>query len=515
MDGLSESNQSNVNHVILSAATPYLPFLADRCGAGEDLFYDGREPFGRVRALPQSDVMVDFEKAWSRQGISKSICWEQVEAESEALPVCVQGQRAGVQLSIMFEEHSEQLLELERRREIAEGLRGILAVLNSNEPLNAILDYITTSASRLLNADAASIYRLNTEAQLLTIQSSRGLSSEYLTHSTIPLGQAATGQAVLEGKPVSIADVRKMIEKLPGRLDPDVADLLSVLAKQYRAVLSVPMIIKDEKVGALTLYYVQPRDFTQEEIDMAVSFCDQAALAIENARLRERIQEEAVTGERNRIARDLHDSVTQTLFSASLIAEVLPTIWKRDATNAGHSLDELRHLTRAALAEMRTLLLELRPVGLTEGRLEDLLKQLAEGISGRLRTPLEVRMDGTAILPPEVKLVFYRVAQEALNNLAKHSNAERAEIELKSVPGRKPRRKAGSSMPAYSRRVELTVRDNGYGFDPRTVTSEHMGLGIMRERAAGVQAAISIHSKPGEGTEVILIWPNPKQEANQ
>jgi signal transduction histidine kinase len=194
---------------------------------------------------------------------------------------------------------------------------------------------------------------------------------------------------------------------------------------------------------------------------------------------------------------------------------VLPTIWKRDATNAGHSLDELRHLTRAALAEMRTLLLELRPVGLTEGRLEDLLKQLAEGVSGRLRTPLEVRTEGTAILPPDVKLVFYRVAQEALNNLAKHSNAEHPEIEQKAKPERNTRRKTGSDVSAYSKKVELTVRDNGCGFDPRTVTSEHMGLGIMRERAAGVQAAISIHSKPGEGTEVVLIWPDPNQETKQ
>jgi two-component system nitrate/nitrite sensor histidine kinase NarX len=338
------------------------------------------------------------------------------------------------------------------------------------------------------------------------------LSEEYLAHSAISLGQAATGQAVLEGKPVSISDVGDSKENSKSMQSPEVAALLRVLSKEYRAVLSVPMTIKQEKIGALTLYYARPRVFEQEEIDMAVSFCDQAALAIENARLREKIQEEAVTEERNRIARDLHDSVTQTLFSASLIAEVLPAIWKRDATGAGHSLEELRQLTRAALAEMRTLLLELRPVGLAEGRLEDLLKQLAEGVSGRLRTPLEVRMEGTAVLPPDVKLVFYRVAQEALNNLAKHSNAEQAEIELKSMAARKVRRKSNNASPAYSQSVQLLVRDNGCGFDPRTVTSEHMGLGIMRERAAGVQAAISIHSKPGEGTEIKLVWPNPNRE---
>jgi signal transduction histidine kinase len=160
---------------------------------------------------------------------------------------------------------------------------------------------------------------------------------------------------------------------------------------------------------------------------------------------------------------------------------------------------------------MRTLLLELRPAGLAEGRLEDLLKQLAEGISGRLRSPLQVKVEGEAFLPADVKLVFYRVAQEAMNNLANHSNAEKGEVALKSVPAPR-RRKSNGDTPAYSRSARLVVRDNGCGFDPRTVTSEHMGLGIMRERALSVQAALVIHSKPGEGTEVSLTWPAPKQE---
>src|SRR6266496_6819560 len=106
----------------------------------------------------------------------------------------------------------------------------------------------------------------------------------------------------------------------------------------------------------MNLYYAHPREFLQEEIDLAVSFCDQTALAIENARLREQAQEDAIAAERNRIARELHDSVTQTIFSASLIAEVLPTIWTLDPDEAQHGLDDLRKLARGALAEMRTLL---------------------------------------------------------------------------------------------------------------------------------------------------------------
>ena len=402
-----------------------------------------------------------------------------------------------------------QIEERERRRDIAEGLRGILAVLNSDKPLDAILDYITLYASRLLEADAVAIYRLQPETNLLDIQSSHGLSDEYLKHSTIPLGQGATGQAVLKGAPIAITDVAKALDALTEPLNPKIANLVKIMSRYFRSELSVPLIIKQEIVGAMNLYYATPRTFSQEEIELAVSFCDQTALAIENARLRERAQEDAVAAERNRIARELHDSVTQTIFSASLIAEVLPTIWMRNPDEAQNGLDDLRKLARGALAEMRTLLLELRPVGLGEVRLEDLLKQLAEGVSGRIRADVKVLVEGEAVLPTDAKLAFYRIAQEALNNAAKHSGANQVDIIIKSAvasPARK-RRKASDVQSKFSRSVVMVIRDNGCGFDPKSVIGEHLGLGIMRERASNAHAVLTIKSKPGHGTEISLRWP--------
>jgi signal transduction histidine kinase len=382
------------------------------------------------------------------------------------------------------------------------------------------LDYITIYASRLLEADAVAIYRLQPETNLLDIQSSHGLSDEYLAHSTIPLGQGVTGQAVQQGRPVAITDVDHAMKVLVQPLSPKMKTLLKILAKHFRSELSVPLIIKQEIVGALNLYYAQPRIFAQEEIDLAVSFCDQTALAIENARLREHAQEDAVAAERNRIARDLHDSVTQTIFSASLIAEVLPTIWTRDPDEAQHGLDDLRKLTRGALAEMRTLLLELRPIGLGEVGLEDLLKQLAEGVSGRIRAQVKVHLEGDAILPTDVKMAFYRIAQEALNNVSKHSGADKVEIEVSSAPAPTAHRRknAGNTTQVFSESVVMSIRDNGRGFDPGTVIGEHLGLGIMQERASNTHSALSIRSKPGQGTEISLHWPNAEQgkgEANR
>jgi signal transduction histidine kinase len=411
--------------------------------------------------------------------------------------------------SMKVENAHTRTQEWEHRRDVAEGLRGILAVLNSDKPLGAILDYITLYACRLLDADAVAIYRLDPETNLLNIQSSYGLGDAYLAHSTVPLGQGATGQAVLQGNPIAITDVAHAMDVLTQPISSKTRQLLKSMSKYYQSELAVPLIIKQDIVGTLNLYYANPRVFEHEEIDLAVSFCDQTALAIENARLRERAQEDAVAAERNRIARELHDSVTQTIFSASLIAEVLPTVWLRDPVEAQHGLDDLRKLARGALAEMRTLLLELRPVGLGEVRLEDLLKQLGAGVSGRIRAEVNVHLQGEAILPMDVKLAFYRIAQEALNNIAKHSGADQVDIEIKSVstPPSRKRRKAGYSRAILSQSVSMSIRDNGCGFDPKSVIGEHLGLGIMRERASNTHIALSIKSKPSMGTEISLRWP--------
>jgi PAS domain S-box-containing protein len=203
--------------------------------------------------------------------------------------------------------------------------------------------------------------------------------------------------------------------------------------------------------------------------------------------------DDAVAAERNRLARDLHDAVTQTLFSASLLAEVIPELMKINVKEAYRRLDELRQLTRGALAEMRTLLLELRPAALTEAALPDLLRQLTEAVIGRARLPVELAVEGSCLLPPEVQVTFYRIAQEALNNVVKYARAGQVVVSLRCTP----------------EQVRLAVMDNGAGFDPEAVTATHMGMRIMRERAEAVGAKLMIDSAPGEGTQVSVTWTPP------
>ncbi len=198
----------------------------------------------------------------------------------------------------------------------------------------------------------------------------------------------------------------------------------------------------------------------------------------------------AAAEERNRLARDLHDAVTQTLFSASLIADVLPILMQRKPEEGMRRVEELRQLTRGALAEMRILLLELRPATLNEARIDYLLVQLAESITGRSRVPVAVTVEGQGPLPVDVKIALYRIAQESLNNMVKHAQATKATVSLRCEP----------------ERVVLRVTDDGRGFDQASIRPDSLGLGIMRERASSIGARLAIQSEVGQGTRVEAIW---------
>jgi signal transduction histidine kinase len=221
------------------------------------------------------------------------------------------------------------------------------------------------------------------------------------------------------------------------------------------------------------------------------------------------LHELAASKERQRLARDLHDAVSQTLFSVSIIAEVLPRIYEKDAEQGKARLEELRQLTRGALAEMRMLLLELRPASMADTSLTDLLRQLSEAVIGRARIPVDVRLTAGVEAPAEVRLALYRIAQEAMNNVAKHSGATRASVRLSDwPPGAGPDAAAPDAAPdeGESRGLELRVQDDGRGFDPETAGSGRLGLVIMAERAEAIGARLEIRSQPGQGTVVRAVW---------
>jgi signal transduction histidine kinase len=201
--------------------------------------------------------------------------------------------------------------------------------------------------------------------------------------------------------------------------------------------------------------------------------------------------ESAAQEERQRLARDLHDAVSQTLWSASLIADVLPEIWEKDPAKGLERLGRLRQLTRGALAEMRALLLELRPTALIETKMAELLNRLIEAATSRSGAQISLNFEGECYLPEDVHVALYRIAQEALNNATRHAMASEIKIRFSCGP----------------KSARLEIEDNGRGFEPGdTPTGQHLGLQIMGERASSIGADLNIISQSDEGTQVILNW---------
>ena len=270
-------------------------------------------------------------------------------------------------------------------------------------------------------------------------------------------------------------------------------DGAGALLEGIQSWMWVPLAVKSRVLGAVGVAHEKGNYFTPHHADLALSVANQAAITMVNAELNQQAQTLAVLEERQRLARNLHDAINQSLFSAGLIAEVLPRLWDRDQQEARRSLEDLRRLTRGAMAEMRALLAELRPSTLTDAELGDLLRLLGNAFTGRTNIPAQVTVVGQGVLPADVQVAIYRICQEALNNVAKHAAARRVEIELEQEENA----------------IELNIRDDGQGFDPERSLSGHYGLSMMNERAEGVGARLSITSQPGRGTELTIRWATP------
>ena len=385
----------------------------------------------------------------------------------------------------------ERRREADQRRRVAESLAGVMAALNSNQTLDRVLDHIAAQARELLDNDEVAIYSLSGAGDELVLQAAQGTVHADLQSVDSACSFETITQALVSRRPLAIGD----LEAIPTEQgEPS--------SGPFRAILVVPVVVQDEVYGGIVMCSIEPRKYSLEEVDLAAVFGNQVALAVESAWLRSQREQAAAAAERNRLARELHDSVTQALFSATLVAEVLPQVGERDPDLAQEGLLELGMLTRSALAEMRTMLLELRPTAVVETRLNDLVWQLAEAVTSRAALHVTYDIEPNPSLPPDVHVTFYRVAQEALNNILKHAGASHVTIRLvASPPAREP------TDGEWQGQVTLVIADDGHGFDSRSAAPDQLGLGIMRERAESVGAELKLESWPDRGTRVTLIWP--------
>lgn len=263
-----------------------------------------------------------------------------------------------------------------------------------------------------------------------------------------------------------------------------------------------PMISRQNVIGVLGVVLSEPiQEITGQQVTLVEKMAFDLTALAQNALVLDQALVLVTAEERNRLARDLHDSVTQVLFSASLLAELLPQRLRRDPEAGLQIAADLRRLTRGALAEMRTLLLELRPAGITKLPLGELLSQLTEAITSRSELTFHLFIDNLPPLPADVQIAFYRIAQEALNNVVKHAQASEVILSLSATP------QFGShTLDEWRGEIKMVVKDDGIGYPSEGEYSGHMGLGIMRERASAINAIINLESQPGQGTGVTLIW---------
>ena len=384
------------------------------------------------------------------------------------------------------------VLAEQEQRALAEALRDTANALNSTVDMAEILDRLLSNLERVVPHDAVEIMLIDGDhAQIVRSRgyANRGLQED-LEMLDLVVSQTPNLRYMRQTqKPLIIPDVTQPSEEYALKSSP---------ALFWRSYAGVPIAAKNEVIGFINLGSVIPYFFTPIHADRLQAFAEQAAIAIQNARLHEETKELAAHHERQRLARDLHDAVSQTLFAATIMTETMSRQWERDPVSIGPKLGELHQLARGALAETRAVLLELRPESLADIGLESLLEQLREAVLARKHLRILLQLDQTETLSPELKLVLYRIAQEALNNIMKHAQASQVEIRLSQL---------GPNST-------FEIRDDGIGFDPTELKPTCMGLNIMRERAASVGATVDIHSTPGEGTQIVVKWENSAGKAN-
>ena len=419
----------------------------------------------------------------------------EISPEESALLIAV-GQQIGLAMENARLYEAERLghEEAERREAVAEGMRETLAVLNSRQSLQETLEFIVHQTCRVLSSDAASLLELDPEDERLRIRCACGLDPAFAAQVRLPLGRGGAGRALQQRAPQPIPDVAAEARRLSalGGLAAmeERAGMERLLALGFRSLLAVPLVVQGEGYGAIVLYFRRTRIFSEEEIRLAASVADQAALAVENARLRSRAEQAATFAERSRLARELHDSVTQSLYSVTLYAAAAARLLAGGdtATAAGH-LQELRGTAQEALREMRLLIFQLSPPALDQKDLAAALQTRLDAVEERGGLPVDYRVEGTDHLAPAVRQELYSIAQEALNNALKHAHAGRVSILL---------RFEGEG-------ARLEVGDDGRGFEPDQ-GREGGGLGLrgMQERACRIGASLRVESSPGGGTRVVV-----------
>ncbi len=387
---------------------------------------------------------------------------------------------------------AQQLLEqrvAKRTRELETLLRvsyDLIATLD----LKSLLGLILKRVKDVFDYDSAALLGLTADAclELLIYHGPAALSQ---TPPAIPLPAAPIYyQAAQERRPILLPDVNQ---------ETDTArawrETIGQRARYANTWLTVPMLYKGEPVGMMDFGHHQANYYTPHHAELAMVFANQAAIAMENARLYEQAQALASLEERRHLARELHDSVSQALYGIALGTHTARMLLDRDPSKLVEPLDYIVNLAEAGLSEMRALIFELRPEVLeAEGLVAALAKQ-AEALQARHKLEVITHFGEEPLAPLVTKEALYRIAQEATHNIVKHAKAGQIVLTLNSVDG-----------------LMLEIKDDGRGFYPQQAFPGHLGLHSMRERAEKLGGRFELESVLGRGTTIRVKMPIPADD---
>ena len=409
------------------------------------------------------------------------------------------------QLEIAHQELKTHIQAIKENERNLASLNQISSTISQSLELEQVLNAAIDNVVDIMQVDVAWIFLLNEETRELELSAHRGFSEEFARGiDRLKIGEGFSGMVAKTGKPLFTEDASQ-----DSRLVRDV-----LIKYNVHSLLAVPLSAKGEVNGTLDIAMHSYRMFQEEEIEQLTAIGNQIGVAVENARLYQRQQEavgqlgkmqenlrfylqqvtKAQEEERKRISHELHDETIQALVVLSRRLDTLASDKKGLPEEHRHNLEEIWRQTNDVIREIRRLSQDLRPAALDQLGLVPALEWLASEATeySGIRTDVSV-LGNVRRFPGEVELVFFRITQEALRNVWRHSGASTAKIKVEFEEDK----------------VRITVSDNGKGFKiPERMVDYardgKLGLAGMQERAQLIGGTLKVSSREGEGTDVVM-----------
>ncbi len=377
--------------------------------------------------------------------------------------------------------YKEMEIQETERNIFAEALLDTVLTINTSLALEQVLERMLSNMGKVVAYDHVSVMLVESHyAEVVAFQ----------TRSPHRISVNLAASTKLDIKSNEYLDL--IYHKRDCIIIPEVTQppdwMVSVPSTSPGSFLGAPIVVDDAVIGLLGVFNGRKEFFTPLHAQQLETFANHAGIAINNARLYEQAQSAAILRERQRVAQELHDSVNQDLFAASTYADLLPKAIEKKPEAVSRYAKDISRLVRSAVAQMRMILIELHPDTLTTTDLQTLIKHLCSAFTNRSGIPVDLKTNDKVVLQQDEQIAIYRITQESLHNIHKHSSATQVNVQLITSDGD----------------LVLSVRDDGQGFDLNAIIEVHFGVRGMKERAQSIGATLTIETQPGHGTQITL-----------